>query len=114
MGATARDGPATWGRPRSGLNDPARRQGRPVGFRDRLSLVVARAVVPSMAAVAAIIGPVAPMVAVVVVPAVVMMMMACVMLPMVTGGIISTVTRLADAHSAEGERCGRSDEGDKA
>jgi hypothetical protein len=32
------------------------------------------------------------------------MMMACVMLPMVTGGIISTVTRLADAHSADGKR----------
>jgi hypothetical protein len=74
---------------------------------------VAWAVVPSMAAVAAIIGPVALMVAVVVVPAVVMMM-ACVMLPMVTGGVISTVTRLADARSADGERCGRSDKGDKA
>jgi hypothetical protein len=75
--------------------------------------LVARAVVPPTAAVAAIIGPVAPMVAVVVVPAVVMMM-ACVMLSMVTGGIISTVTRLADAHSADRERCGRSDERDNA
>ena len=67
-----------------------------------------------MAAVAAIIGPAALMVAVVVVVPAVVVMMACVMLPMVTGGVISTVTRLADAHSADGERCGRSNEGDKA
>jgi hypothetical protein len=66
-----------------------------------------------MAAGSAIISPVALMVAVVV-PAVVVVMMARVMLPMVTGGIVSTVTRLADAHSADGERCRRSNEGDKA
>ena len=83
---------------------------------------MARAVVPPrwrgpsspMAAAAAIIGPVAPMVAVVVVVVAVVVVMVCVVLLMVTGGIVSPVTRLADAHSADRECSGRSDDGDKA
>jgi fatty acid desaturase len=76
--------------------------------------MVARAVVPPMAAAAAIIGPVAPMLPVVVVVVAVVVVMVCVVLLMVTGGIISAVTRLADAHSADHQCPGRSDEPDKA
>ena len=76
--------------------------------------MVARAVVSPMAAAAAIIGPVAPMVAVVVVVVAVVVVMVCVVLLMVTGGIVSPVTRLADAHSADRQCSGRSDDGDKA
>jgi hypothetical protein len=67
-----------------------------------------------MAAAAVIIGPVAPMLAVVVVMPAMVMVMAYVMLSMMTGGIISTITRLADAHSADRQCSGRSDEGDNA
>jgi HAMP domain-containing protein len=69
---------------------------------------VVRAVVPSMAAAAAIIRPVAMMLAVVLV------MVVAVVLLMVTGRIIGPVARLADAHSADRERSCRPHEGDKA
>jgi hypothetical protein len=76
---------------------------------------VVRAVVPSMAAAAAIIRPVAMMLAVVVVMlAVVLVMVVAVVLLMVTGRIIGPVARLADAHSADRERSCRPHEGDKA